>query len=129
VETRELCELYLRGLLSDTARKNVEAMALELRGPEAVRSLQRFVSEYQCDEDTLRRAHWKEVAASLADPQGVWSVDASEFPKKGEESVGVAPQYCGALVTHWWKAGSTCRSVGSERTTRNGVANAKSRRR
>ena len=97
VETRELCEFYLRGLLSDTRRKNVEAMALELRGPEAVRSLQRFVSEYQCDEDILRQAHWKEVAASLADPQGVWSVDASEFPKKGEESVGVAPQYCGAL--------------------------------
>ena len=24
-------------------------------------------------------------------------MDASEFPKKGEESVGVAPQYCGAL--------------------------------
>ena len=97
VETRELCEFYLRGLLSNTERKNVEAMALELRGPEAVRSLQRFVSEYQCDEETLRQAHWKEVGTSLSDPQGVWSVDASEFPKKGEESVGVAPQYCGAL--------------------------------
>jgi SRSO17 transposase len=97
VETRELCELYLRGLLSNTERKNVEAMALELRGPEAVRSLQRFVSEYECDEDTLRQAHWKEVAARLSDAQGVWCVDASEFPKKGEQSVGVAPQYCGAL--------------------------------
>ena len=72
-------------------------MALELRGPEAVRGLQRFVSEYQCDEETLRQAHWKEVGTSLSDPQEVWSVDASEFPKKGEESVGVAPQYCGAL--------------------------------
>ena len=97
VETRELCETYLQGLLSNTQRKNSEAMALELRGPEAVRSLQRFVSEYQCDEEFLRKTHWKEVAASLADPQGVWSVDASEFPKKGTESVGVAPQYCGAL--------------------------------
>jgi len=97
VETRELCEFYLRGLLSHTERKNVEAMALELRGPEAVRSLQRFVSEYQCDEETLRQAHWKEAGASLTDPQGVWCVDASEFPKKGQESVGVAPQYCGAL--------------------------------
>ena len=27
----------------------------------------------------------------------VWSLDASEFPKKGTASVGVAPQYCGAL--------------------------------
>ena len=97
VETRELCELYLRGLLSNTERKNVEAMALELRGPDAVRSLQRFVSEYQCDEETLRQAHWKEVGASLTDPRGVWCVDASEFPKKCQESVGVAAQYCGAL--------------------------------
>jgi SRSO17 transposase len=97
VETRELCEFYLRGLLSNTERKNVEAMALELRGPDAVRSLQRFVSEYECDEETLRQTHWKEVGASLTDPQGVWCVDASEFPKKGEESVGVAHQYCGVL--------------------------------
>ena len=97
VETRELCELYLQGLLSNTQRKNVEAMALELRGPEAVRSLQRFVSEYQCDEEVLRKRHWQELGASLADAQGVWSVDASEFPKKGQESVGVAPQYCGNL--------------------------------
>jgi SRSO17 transposase len=97
VETRELCELYLQGLLSNTQRKNAEAMALELRGPEAVRSLQRFISEYQCDEEFLRKTHWKEVAASLADPKGVWSVDASEFAKKGTESVGVASQYCGAL--------------------------------
>jgi hypothetical protein len=43
-------------------------MALELRGPAAVRSLQRFISEYQCDEEFLRKTHWKEVAASLADP-------------------------------------------------------------
>ena len=33
IESFELCELYLQGLLSETRRKNVEAMALKLKGP------------------------------------------------------------------------------------------------
>jgi len=61
------------------------------------RNLQRFASQYGWDEDEMRRRHWARAAELLADEQGVWSVDASEFAKKGEESVGVAPQYCGAL--------------------------------
>lgn len=97
IEPAQWCQLYVQGLLSDTARKNVEAIALELAGPEAVRSLQRLMSDYQWDESWLRQRHWELAAASLAAPQGVWSLDASEFPKKGEHSVGVAPQYCGAL--------------------------------
>lgn len=97
IETRELCEFYLRGLLSNTERKNAEAMALQLHGPDAVRSLQRFVSEYQCDEELLRQTHWNEAGVTLSDPKGVWCIDASEFPKKGTESVGVTHQYCGVL--------------------------------
>jgi SRSO17 transposase len=97
IEAFELCARYLQGLLSDTERKNVEAMALSLQGPELVRSLQRFVSDYQWDEAAVRQRHWELCAQSLSDPQGVWSIDASEFAKKGKASVGVAPQYCGAL--------------------------------
>jgi SRSO17 transposase len=87
----------VQGLLSGTARKNVEAMALELESPKVVRNLQRFISAYEWDEGRMGERHWQLSARSLADEQGVWSVDASEFPKKGKESVGVAPQYCGAL--------------------------------
>lgn len=96
LEPRELCELYLQGLLSNTQRKNVEAIALALDGPQSVRNLQRFVSDYQWDESWLQRRHWELCAESLSDEQGVWSLDASEFPKKGKDSVGVAAQYCGA---------------------------------
>ena len=42
VESTELFQRYMQGLLSDTERKNVEAMALELEGPPVVRNLQRF---------------------------------------------------------------------------------------
>jgi SRSO17 transposase len=97
IEPFALCQLYLQGLLSDTERKNVEAIALELKGPKVVRNLQRLVTEYEWDETHLQNKHWKLSAEGLADDQGVWSIDASEFAKKGRHSVGVAPQYCGAL--------------------------------
>jgi SRSO17 transposase len=95
-ELRDLHRLYLQGLLSDTERKNAEAIALALDGPKRVRGLQRFVRDYPWDEEWIRRRHWELCAQELSDPLGVWSIDASEFPKKGDASVGVAPQYCGA---------------------------------
>jgi SRSO17 transposase len=95
IEPFELYELYLQGLLSSTQRKNVEAIALELLGPQAVRNLQRLLSEYKWDESWLKQRHWELSAQALSQADGVWSLDASEIPKKGQESVGVAPQYCG----------------------------------
>lgn len=97
IEPTQLFELHLQGLLSEAERKNMEAIALRLGGPDRVRNLQRFMSEYRWDEPRMRERHWELAAQILNDEQGVWSIDASEFPKKGEASVGVAPQYCGAL--------------------------------
>jgi SRSO17 transposase len=97
IEPTQLFQLYLQGLLSHTERKNSEAMALALDGPETVRNLQRFMSDYQWEETWMREQHWKLTAEVLSHAQGVWSIDASEFAKKGKESVGVAPMYCGAL--------------------------------
>jgi SRSO17 transposase len=95
-ELGELFELHLQGLLSDAERKNVEGIVLRLAGPERVRNLQRFMSDYRWDEPWMGQRHWELCAQALSDSQGVWSLDASEFPKKGAASVGVAPQYCGA---------------------------------
>lgn len=97
IEPTQLFELHLQGLLSDAERKNMEAIVLRLEGPDRVRNLQRFMSDYGWDEPWMRQRHWDIAAESLNDEQGVWSLDASEFPKKGAASVGVAPQYCGAL--------------------------------
>ena len=96
-EPASLMELYLEGLLSDAERKNVEAIALKLEGPERVRNLQRLLGDYRWDEEWMRKRHWEFTAQELSHRQGVWSIDASQFPKKGKASVGVAPQYCGAL--------------------------------
>jgi hypothetical protein len=56
-EPAALLELYLQGLLSGAERKNVEAIALKLDGPQRVRNLQRFMSDYQWDEPWMRTRH------------------------------------------------------------------------
>jgi hypothetical protein len=72
--------------------QNVEAMALELDGPGRAQS-PAVRGDYQW---MIGAAATLGTLQSLSE-QGVWSIDASEFPKKGKASVGVAPQYCGAL--------------------------------
>jgi SRSO17 transposase len=92
-----LSQRYLQGLMSPVKRKNVEAMALHLEGPGQVRGLQRFMTSYKWSEEGMKRRHQEETAKTLATPDGVLSIDASETGKKGRESVGVAHQYCGNL--------------------------------
>src|SRR5258708_25270668 len=100
-EQREWAELYLRGLLTaDVPRKNVEAMALLLLGvgPHAerqVRALQQFIGEGKWDDDALLAEHQRLVNETLGEADGVLIVDGSDFPKHGEHSAGVAPQWCG----------------------------------
>jgi SRSO17 transposase len=100
-EQREWATLYVRGLLTaDVPRKNVEAMALHLLGvgPHAerqVRALQQFIGEGKWDDNTLLAEHQRLVNETLGEEDGVLIVDGSEFPKHGQHSVGVAPQWCG----------------------------------
>lgn len=100
-EQREWAAVYLRGLLTaDVPRKNVEAMALRLLGvgPHAerqVRALQQFIGEGKWDDDALLAEHQRLVNETLGEEDGVLIVDGSEFPKHGEHSAGVAPQWCG----------------------------------
>jgi len=96
-EQRLLSQSYLRGLLSDIPRKNVEAIALTFLGPEAVRCQQNFLSRYEWDEQLMQERHQGLLAAEVGEEEGMHTVDSGEFPKKGKESVGVARQYCGSL--------------------------------
>ncbi len=101
-EQREWAALYLRGLLlTDVPRKNVEAMALRLRGagPDAartVRALQQFVSEGTWDDTVILAAHQNLVEQTMGEDDGVLIIDGSDVPKQGTHSVGVARQWCGA---------------------------------
>ena len=86
---------YLRGLLSDCPRKSIEPMALALGLP--IRAMQAFLADSPWRTAPIVAAHQRLVAQTLGEADGVLLVDESALPKQGQQSVGVAPQYCGAL--------------------------------
>lgn len=90
---------YLCGQLSNLERKTIEPMVLALLGalPNAVRDLQRFMSQSAWDTRGPMIQLQARVAEWLGERDGIVVVDGSGFPKQGKHSVGVAYQYCGHL--------------------------------
>lgn len=98
-EQREWSAFYLRGQLSKLERKTVEPRVLAVKGPDlaAIRAGQQFLGEGAWTDEPILARHQQLVAQSLGEPDGVVVCDGSGVPKQGTHSVGVAPQYCGAL--------------------------------
>ena len=96
-EAQRRSEQYLRGLLVQQAdRRNAENLAEAVPGA-TPRALQRFLTEAPWATTPIIAALQQYLAPRLAAPAGVFVIDESGFPKQGTHSVGVAPQYCGAL--------------------------------
>ena len=91
-EPRQRALAYLRGLLSQTERKNGWQLA-ELAGETTPDGMQRLLSTAQWDADQVRDDLQQYVLTHLADPEAVLVVTG--FLKKGKKSVGVAAQYSG----------------------------------
>jgi SRSO17 transposase len=87
---------YMVGQFSKLERKSIEPMALQVEGG-TIRGMQRFISDISWDEDQMVWNYHQLVADDLGDPEGVLLFDETGFVKKGQESVGVARQYCGTL--------------------------------
>jgi SRSO17 transposase len=98
-EQRQWSLFYLCGQLSNLERKTIEPMVLGLHGadPNAVRAAQRFITDSPWDLARLSEIQHAVIAADLGESDAVVIVDGSGFPKQGEDSVGVAPQYCNHL--------------------------------
>jgi SRSO17 transposase len=101
-DQRRWGQTYLRGLLLDGKRKSIEPMATRLaRGdPDAdadalEQALQQFVNQSPWDPVRVRHRLAQRMTAAI--PPTAWVIDDTAFPKFGRWSVGVAPQYCGAL--------------------------------
>jgi len=95
VEQLKRSQTYLRGLLGNATRKNVEQMALGLG--EKVRSMQYFVGQSSWAEEPVLAVHQRLVGETLGEVDGVALIDESSVVKQGHESVGVAAQYCGSV--------------------------------
>jgi SRSO17 transposase len=89
-------ETYIKGLLSDLGRKSIEPIALRYEDEKAVRTLQLFLKDAPWDDKQMKQLYQSRVCAIANDPNGMITVDGSDFAKKGFKSAGVWRQYCGS---------------------------------
>ena len=86
----------LVGQFSPLARQSIAPMALHVEGG-TVRAMPRLIREALWDEAAMRETYHRLVQGEMGEPDGVLLLDETGFAKKGQDSVGVARQYCGAL--------------------------------
>jgi SRSO17 transposase len=95
-ERQHWCYIYLSGLILDGERKSIEPIANRIPGAD-IQSLQQFVNQSSWEHEPLQDHLFKFMLKEFKPQQGVLILDDTTLPKKGNHSVGVARQYCGAL--------------------------------
>src|SRR5258708_3455928 len=93
---RRMCPLYVAGLIGPGDRKSVQPMAERLAPGEYDR-LHHFVSSGVWDTAPLSAELLVQAEQLVGGPDAVLVVDDTALPKKGNASVGVAPQYASSL--------------------------------
>jgi SRSO17 transposase len=86
---------YMRGLLSDTERKNIESISY-FHGYDRQR-LQIFIGQTDWNDEIILNKLATQIADEIGEEDGILILDPTSFPKKGNESVGVQRQWCGRL--------------------------------
>ena len=90
---REHGEDFVRGLLSDLGRKSTEPIA-ERAGKDR-NGMQRFIGQNGWDHRPVTEELCRQVGTEIGRPEGILVLDPTTFVKKGDDSVGVARQWCG----------------------------------
>jgi len=86
---------YMKGLLSDTERKNIESIAY-FHGDDR-QKLQKFIGQTDWDDELILNKLATQINDEIGEEDGILILDPTSFPKKGNESVGVQRQWCGRL--------------------------------
>ena len=95
-ERRYWGKQYVVGLLMDGGRKSIEPMAQRVPGGNE-QALQQFVNQSPWAHEPVQTKLYRRLVQRSGPGKGVLVLDDTSLPKKGKHSVGVAPQYCGAL--------------------------------
>ena len=95
-ESRDHFLRYMVGQFSELERKSIEPIAFAVKGGK-VRAMQRFVSDAEWDDDNIIVKYRSLLNDDLGHPDGALIFDESGFVKKGDDSIGVAKQYCGTI--------------------------------
>jgi SRSO17 transposase len=94
-ERRHWGSVYVRGLLLDGERKSVEPMAKRLPDGNE-QAMQQFVGQSPWDWEPVWERLGRRMVKEL-EPDAVWVIDDTGFPKQGSHSPGVERQYSGTL--------------------------------
>jgi SRSO17 transposase len=93
---RAVCPPYIAGLIGPGDRKSIEPMAARL-APGQYDRLHHFISDGIWDDEPLRLALARQADRIVCGHDAFLVIDDTALPKKGEHSVGVAPQYASML--------------------------------
>jgi SRSO17 transposase len=85
----------VQGLLSNLKRKSTEPIAVAFEGVDSVRNVTNFMSKSKWDNEGMLAEYRADLAETIAAEGGMITGDETGIPKKGNQSVGVARQYCG----------------------------------
>ena len=93
---RKMCPLYVAGLLGPGERKSMEPMAARVAAGRYDR-LHHFICDGVWDSGSLEEELAVQAETLVGGDDAVLVIDDTALPKKGQHSVGVAPQYAGVL--------------------------------
>src|SRR5262249_54225382 len=93
---RQMCPLYVSGLIGPGDRKSVQPMAKRL-ALSACDQLHHFIAAGVWDATPVETELLVQTDRLVGGIDAVLVIDDTAIPKKGTHSVGVAPQYASAL--------------------------------
>lgn len=93
---QQMCPVYIAGLIGPGDRKSIEPMAARF-APERYDRLHHFISDGVWNAGPLETELALQADKLIGAPNAFLVIDDTSLPKKGDHSIGVAPQYASML--------------------------------